>query len=200
MGRSNSLMWDQLGFNDRGNEQRHVACKTFFVVVASQTGNTTNLFNNLKCNHHIIYDKLMRKQYRVLWQNPFTQGIPTLHQRRKKITYSIANYLAEGMCSINTTDQSFRLMVNMLDNSHSSASNLCLCNAALHLFTKANQLISYFCTIHLIFVVDSFFFFNSTLQFQSNIPHASYFPFYLFIYQVNCSFFFIQTKTHYSIT
>lgn len=130
-GKSNSLIWEHFGFAVEDEEQRHIMCKTCFVVVSAPTGNTTNLFNHLEFNHRVVYDTVMMNQSKKkvnqitapsATQSSITETLyaatPYLStsERHKKITESIAHYLAKGMCSINTIDNSgFRQMVKTLD-------------------------------------------------------------------------------------
>uniref|UniRef100_A0A673CIH1 BED-type domain-containing protein n=1 Tax=Sphaeramia orbicularis TaxID=375764 RepID=A0A673CIH1_9TELE len=130
-GKSNSTVWNHFGFDEKDEDQKHITCKNCFVVVSAPTGNTTNLFNHLKFNHRELHDNLMKKQntkkttpsttsYAV--QSSISESLyaatpyPSTSERHQKITESIVHYLAKGMCSANTSDNSgFRQMVNTLD-------------------------------------------------------------------------------------
>ena len=61
-GKTNSVVWEQFGFEESDDEQKHATCKICDMVVAAPHGNTTNLFNHLKCNHRVTYDNLIKKK------------------------------------------------------------------------------------------------------------------------------------------
>lgn len=127
-GKTNYAVWEQFGFEESDDEQKHATCRICYMVVAATHGNTTNLFTHLKIKHRVTYDNLIKKQPSTtpskssMTQASMTDTLysttpyPLNSERHKKITDSVAYYLAKDMRPTSIVDNpGFKKMVNPLD-------------------------------------------------------------------------------------
>lgn len=59
--KTNSAVWKHFGFKESNKEQQTL-WKICYTVVSTPQGDTTNLFNCLKCNHKVVYDQTIKEQ------------------------------------------------------------------------------------------------------------------------------------------
>ncbi|XP_010772682.1 zinc finger BED domain-containing protein 1-like [Notothenia coriiceps] len=131
-GPHSSSVWNFFGFDPDDDLQKVVHCKHCSRMVATTSGNTTNLLNHLQRHHKIQY-ALAKKDNPKKKSNPQTttqtsisqtlfNGTPYSHssRRHKEITKAITFYLAKDMASINTVqNEGFKNLMKTLDKRYS---------------------------------------------------------------------------------
>lgn len=67
---AHSTVWNFLRFKPEDDAQRIIICKQCFGIVRVPQGNTTNLYNHLKCHHKIQYELGMKDKEATLHKLP----------------------------------------------------------------------------------------------------------------------------------
>ena len=129
-GKTSSLVWQHFGFEESDEAQAHIMCKMCYNVISAPLGNTTNLFNHLRHNHKVAYDKLgLLKKQKEKTTTPTTSvqtsisntlynaiPYPSNSDRNKQITAAIGYFLAKDMHPISTVEgEGFKNLMQTLD-------------------------------------------------------------------------------------
>ncbi|KAJ4945838.1 hypothetical protein JOQ06_023516 [Pogonophryne albipinna] len=136
-GKTISTIWKYFGFQESDVEQNKVQCRICYQVVLAPHANTTNLFNHLKYNHKVQYDRAIIQQKADARSTSSTTSsqssiqdalyrataYATSSQRHRDITGAITFHIAKDMCPVSTvSNQGFKQLVNTLDKRYAMPS------------------------------------------------------------------------------
>ena len=130
-----SVVWEYFGFSRDDHAQSKVLCKECRAVVATVTGNTTNLYHHLKHNHKQLYEECSAKKSEStvrsaschdaapgVKQKSIAQMFESVtpydlgSRRHKEITDAITYYLAKDMVPFKTVSkEGFVHLLNKVD-------------------------------------------------------------------------------------
>lgn len=147
---STSVVWSHFGYKATDTEQKQgVFCKYCNKAILTVQGNTSNLFQHLRCNHAKEYEECMvkKRQTEATKQSKSTDAkrqpsiadafinsnpYPTNSTRWNEITDSITFHIAKDMTPISTVEQcGFKKMVRTLDKRYNVPSRKYFSQTAL---------------------------------------------------------------------